>query len=137
MLDDYIKATLPSVPFLKEDYEKVPLTFRRPTNGPVDAFGNPTGSTTFLAVAHLYLKVSSEAFPNVAQGQQDKTYLGHALEPKKLPLWIIPGSSGMCTIGERSHSFQLLSIDRTAMPAYAENIGERIEIKLMTASKSY
>ena len=87
-------------------------------------------------IAHLYVKASNENFPTPSQGQQDKIYLGHALDPKTLPLWVIPGSSGICTIGGRSYPFRLLSIDRTAMPAYAQNIGERLEILFMSASKS-
>jgi hypothetical protein len=137
MLNEYIKGTLPSVPFLKEDHERVPLTFKRAANGPIDSYGNPTGGSAVLILAHLYLKVSSEAFPNPAQGQQDKVYLGHALDPKILPVWVVPGTSGTCTIGGRSHDFRLLSIDRTAMPAYAENIGERLEIVIFSASKSF
>lgn len=136
-LDRLIKSTHPSVNFLKNDHERVSMTFKRPLNGPVDIFGNKTGSEPFLVIAHLYAVNSLETFPNANQGQQTKLYRGHAQEPKILPAWIIPASSGSLVIGGRSYNFVLLSIDRTSMPAYSNNFGERLEVNIFSSSKSF
>lgn len=135
-LKSLINSTLPSVPFLKGDYAFSQLIFKLPIAGAIDDFGNPTGSESFIISAHLYLVNSLEVFANPAQGEQNKVYRGHCVNPKILPLNIGPGASGVCQLGDRAYDFMLLSIDRTAMPAYADKLGERLEISLYSNTKS-
>ncbi len=135
-LDQLIKSTLPSVPFLKSDYEFVTLTFEKSLVGAIDNFGNPTGSELFEVLAHLYITTSLESFASPNNGQQNRVYKGHAQQPKILPLWIVPGVGGSCLLGDRTYDFILLSLDRTSMPAYSENFGERLELNMFSNSKS-
>ena len=135
-LNQLIKNTLPSVPFLKSDYEFAPLTFERSLGGAIDIFGNPTGSELFQVLARLYITTSLESFAMPNNGQQNRVYRGHAQQPKILPLWIVPGVGGSCILANRTYDFILLSIDRTSMPAYAQNFGERLELNVFSNSKS-
>jgi hypothetical protein len=69
-------------------------------------------------------------------GQQNRVYRGHVQQPKILPLWIVPGVGGSCILADRTYDFILLSLDRTSMPAYAQNFGERLELNVFSNSKS-
>ena len=135
-LNQLIKNTLPSVPFLKSDYDLVPLIFKKSLGGAIDIFGNPTGSELFQVLAHLYITTSLESFASPNSGQQNRVHKGHAQQPKILPLWIVPGVGGSCLLGDRTYDFILLSLDRTSMPAYSTNFGERLELNLFSNSKS-
>jgi hypothetical protein len=135
-LRQLIALTHPSVNFLKTDHESVPLVFNRSLGTGIDQFGNPTGRESFTVLAHLYIVNSIELTPSPGQGQQSKIYRGHAMNPKFLPAWIVPGSAGNCTIGGRNFPFNLRSIDRTSMPAYSEAFGERLELEMFSTSKS-
>jgi len=135
-LNQLIKNTLPSVPFLKSDYQFVTLTFEKSLVGTIDILGNPTGSELFGVLAHLYITTSLESFASPNSGQQNRVYKGHAQQPKILPLWIVPGVGGSCLLGDRTYDFILLSLDRTSMPAYSENFGERLELNMFSSSKS-
>jgi hypothetical protein len=135
-LKQLIALTHPIVPFLKEEHESVPLIFNRATATGIDQYGNPTGREQFTVAAHLYIINSIELTPRPGQGQQSKIYRGHAMNPKFLPTWIVPGTAGICTIGGRSFPFAIRSIDRTSMPAYAEAFGERLELEMFSTSKS-
>lgn len=104
--------------------------------GAVDILGNPTGSELFDVLAHLYITTSLESFANPNSGQQNRFYRGHSQQPKILPLWIVPGVGGSCLLGDRTYDFILLSLDRTSMPAYSENFGERLELNMFSNSKS-
>lgn len=136
-LQGLIKATHPSVPFLKKsDYQFASLTFKKSTGGAIDGYGNPTGSETFPVEAHLYILSSLEANLNAVQGQQSKIYRGHAVNPRFLPDWIVTNTGGRLTLADRSYDFILRSIDRTSMPAYSVNFGERLELEVFTNTKA-
>jgi hypothetical protein len=136
-LNQLIRATHPSVPFLKKtDYKFASLTFKKSTGGAIDGYGNPTGSEVFPVEAHLYLTTSSEANLNVTQGQQSKIYRGHSINPRFLPDWVVTNTGGRMTLGDRSYDFILRSIDRTSMPAYSVNFGERLELEVFANTKS-
>lgn len=136
-LNQLIKVTHPSVPFLKKtDYEFASLTFKKSTGGAIDSYGNPTGSEIFPVEAHLYLTASLETTLNATQGQQSKIYRGHAINPRFLPIWIVTNTGGRLTLGDRSYDFILRSIDRTSMPAYSANFGERLELEVFANTKS-
>lgn len=137
MLDELIDATLPSVPFLTKDHEISRLDFRKSTGGAIDVLGNPTGQEIFTVLTHLYMVTTLEKAVNLAQAQQDKVYKGHARDPKILPLWIVPGAGGKAYLGDREYDFTLLTIDRTAMPAYSQKLGERLEIMIFATSKTF
>lgn len=136
-LNRLIKATHPSVPFLKKiDYQFISLTFKKSTNGAIDELGNPTGFELYPVEAHLYIVNSLEANLNVVQAQQSRIYRGHAVTPRFLPVWIVANTGGRCTLADRSYDFILRSIDRTSIPAYSENFGERLELEIFSNSKA-
>lgn len=136
-LNQLIKATHPSVPFLKKiDYQSASLTFKKSTGGAIDEFGNPTGSEIFAVEAHLYLTTSLEATLNATQGQQSRIYRGHAINPRFLPIWVVTNTGGRVTLYDRTYDFILRSIDRTSMPAYSANFGERLELEMFANTKS-
>lgn len=136
-LDDLIKSTHPSVSFLKRDHEISELNFVKSVGGAIDDLGNPTGQELLKVLTHLYVVTTLESAINSSQNQQSKVYKGHAIDPKFLPAWIVPGAGGKCLLGDREYDFTLLAVDRTAMPAYSKHFGERLEITIFSSSKSF